>query len=109
MGKSNSSKEKDFAAAAQKRRQGQAGIDAAVERLTAIDADLAILEKQKLLTPWYLLFNEMKITSCNPLTQLDFTGCGLHATGLASLTSALLDLEHRFEGQKVSSLTLDGN
>jgi hypothetical protein len=107
--RSNSSKEKDFAAAAAKRRQGLAGIDAANERLAAIDADLANLEKQKLLTPWYLLFAEMKTLSCNPLTKLDLSGCGLHATGLVLLTSVLLDQEHRFEGKKVSSLILDGN
>merc|ERR1719335_2119140 len=55
--KRDSSKEKDFAAAAEKRRKGQAGIDSAVERLAAIDADLADLEKQKLLTSWYVLFS----------------------------------------------------
>jgi len=107
--KRDSSKEKDFAQAASKRRSGQAGTEAAIERLSAIDVELATLEKQKLLTPWYILFNEIKTTSCNPLYHLDLSGCGLHATGLVSLTSVLLDLEHRFEGTKVSSLTLDGN
>jgi len=107
--KRDSSKEKDFAQAAAKRRQGEAGRDAANERLAAIDVELATLEKQKLLTPWYCLFNEMKIASCNALHLLDLSGCDLHVTGLVSLTSVLLDIEHRFEGAKVSSLTLDGN
>jgi hypothetical protein len=107
--KRDSSKEKDFAQAAAKRRQGQAGMDTATERLTSIDAELACFEEQKLLTPWYLLFNEIKATSNNPFRQLDFSGCGLHATGLGFLTATLLDFEHRFEGTKVSSLTFDGN
>jgi hypothetical protein len=105
----DSSKQKEFPAAAAERRKGQAGIDAATERLTAIDAELAELEEQKVLTPWYVLFNQMKTTKCNPIHQLELSDCGLHATGVALLTSVLLDLEHRFEGKKVSSLSLDGN
>jgi hypothetical protein len=107
--KRDSSKEKDFAAAAGKKRKGQAGIDDATERLTAIDEELAMFEEQKLLTPWYSLFNEIKMAPSNPFWQLDLSGCGLHATGLVFLTKTLLDFEHRFEGTKVSSLTFDGN
>merc|ERR1719316_987941 len=50
--KRDSSKEKDFATAAAKRRKGQEGIDSAVERLAAIDTELAELEKRKLHTSW---------------------------------------------------------
>lgn len=107
--KRDSSKEKDFAAAAEKRRKGQAGIDAANERLTAIDADLDELEKQKLQTPWYALFSEMQATNFSAVRELDLSNCGLHATGLSFLTSAMLDFENRAEGERISWLTLDGN
>lgn len=107
--KRDSSKEKDFSAAAAKRRSGQEGIDAAVERLAAIDAELVELEQQKLLTPWYALFSQIQDTNINAIRELDLSNCGLHATGLSFLTSVMLDLENRAEGVRISWLTLDGN
>jgi hypothetical protein len=107
--KRDSSKEKDFAAAAEKRRNGQAGIDAAVERLSAIDLELADLEKQKVKTSWYIIFDQLQATSCNFICKLELCNCDLHATGLGLLTQVLLDLEHRSEGEKMTWLSLDGN
>lgn len=107
--KRESSKEKDFAAAAAKRRKGQEGIDAAVERLAAIDSELAELEKQKLQTSWYVLFSHMQAVNFNSIRELDLSNCGLHATGLGFLTQIMLDFEHRAEGVKISWLILDGN
>jgi hypothetical protein len=107
--KRDSSKEKDFSAAAEKRRKGEEGINSAVERLATIDAELVELEKQKLKTAWYLLFSQIQGTDFNAIRELDLSNCGLHATGLAFLTSVLLELENRAEGVKVSWLTLDGN
>jgi len=107
--KRDSSKEKDFSAAAEKRRKGQAGIESAVERLAAIDADLGSLEKVKLETPWYLLFSRLEAVNRNSVRQLDLSNCGLHATGLVMLTKIMLELETRAEGVKISWLILDGN
>lgn len=107
--KRDSSKEKDFAAAAAKRRKGQEGIDSAAERLAAIDADLTELEKVKVQTSWYLLFSRMQAINRNAVRQLDLSNCGLHATGLNMLTSIMLELENRAEGAKISWLILDGN
>jgi hypothetical protein len=107
--KRDSSKEKDFSVAAGKRRKGQEGIDSSIERLTAIDAELADLEKQKMETPWYLLFSQMQSRHMNAVRELDLSNCGLHATGLAYLTKIMLELENRAEGVKVAQLVLDGN
>jgi len=107
--KRESSKEKDFAAAAAKRRKGQEGIDSAVERLSVIDADLVELEKQKMQTSWYALFSQIQATNVNSLRELDLSNCGLHATGLGFLTQIMLELENRAEGVKISWLILDGN
>jgi len=107
--KRDSSKEKDFSAAAAKRRQGQEGIDSANARLTTIDADLTELDRLKLQTPWYLLFSQIQCTPQNAIRELDLSNCGLHATGIGLLTQVLLDLENRAEGVKMSWLILDGN
>lgn len=107
--KRDSGKEKDFAAAADKRRRGQAGIDGANERTAAIDAEMEELHKVKERTPWYALFSQMQAVNRNPIGQLDLSNCGLHATGLSMLTSILLELENRAEGAKISWLVLDGN
>lgn len=107
--KRDSSKEKDFAAAAAKRREGQEGIDSAVARLAAIDDELAHLEKEKLQTSWYALFSEIQATNFNSIHELDLSNCGLHATGLGFLTQLMLELENRAEGAKISWLVLDGN
>jgi len=107
--KRDSSKEKEFAVAAEKKRKGQAGIDSAVERLSVMNTQLADLEELKLQTSWYTLFNQLQATSCNSIRKLELSNCDLHATGLGMLTQVLLDLEHRAEGEKVSWLTLDGN
>jgi hypothetical protein len=107
--KRDSSKEKDFSAAAAKRRQGQEGIDSADARLASIDTDLTELDKRKLQTPWYLLFCQIQSTPRNSIRELDLSNCGLHATGIGLLTQVLLDLENRAEGVKLSWLILDGN
>jgi len=107
--KRESSKEKDFSAAAGKRRKGQEGIDSSVERIAAIDVDLVELEKVKLQTPWYLLFSRIEAVNRNSVRQLDLSNCGLHATGLSMLTKIMLELETRAEGVKFSWLILDGN
>jgi len=107
--KRDSSKEKDFAVAAAKRRQGQEGIDSSIERLSAIDADMVELDQREIQTSWYALFSRMKATNLNVIRELDLSNCGLHATGLSFLTTVLLELENRAEGAKVSWLTLDGN
>lgn len=107
--KRNSSKEKDFSVAAGKRRQGQAGIDASVERLAAIDAELAEVERMKLQTSWYVLFSHMQAVNFNSIHELDLSNCSLHATGLVFLTQIMLELENRAEGTKISWLALDGN
>lgn len=107
--KLDSSKEKDFAAAADKRRKGQAGIDSAVERICAIGAELAELEKHKLQTPWFLLFAQIQAKNINSIQHLDLSNCGLHATGLGFLTQIMSELENRAEGAKISWLVLDGN
>lgn len=107
--KRDSSKEKDFSAAADKRRKGQAGIDSAIERLGVIDTDLFELDKAKLQTPWYLLFSRMQAVNVNSLRKLDLSNCGLPAIGLGMLTNIMLELETRAEGAKISWLILDGN
>jgi hypothetical protein len=107
--KRDSSKEKDFAAAAAKRRQGQEGTDSAVQRITEIDDELAHLEKEKLQTSWYALFSEIQAANFNSIHELDLSNCGLHVTGLGFLTQLMLDLENRAEGAKISWLVLDGN
>jgi len=107
--KRDSSKEKDFAGAAAKRRKGEEGIVSAVERLAAIDADLAELERVKEQTPWYLLFSRIRAANRNSICKLDLSNCGLHATGLGLLTNIMLELETRAEGAKITWLILDGN
>jgi len=107
--KRDSSKEKDFAAAAEKRRKGQAGVEVAVARLAEIDQDMAKLEMQKLQTSWYALFSQIQAVPRNSIKEIDLSNCGLHATGLGFLTTVLLDLENRAEGSKVRWLALDGN
>merc|ERR1719199_1873525 len=107
--KRDSGKEKDFAAAAAKRRKGQEGIDASTQRLAAIDADLEELEKTKLQTPWYALFSQIQAASRNSIQELDLSNSGLHATSLNFLTEVMLDLENRAEGRKIRWLILDGN
>lgn len=107
--KRDSGKKKDFAEAAEMRRKGQAGIDASVQRLGEIDADLAELDKQKLQTSWYALFSQIQAVPRNSICELDLSNCGLHATGLSFLTTVMLDLENRAEGCKIRWLTLDGN
>lgn len=107
--KRDSSKEKDFAAAAHKRRTGQENTDLAVARLASIDMEVVELEKRKLKTSWYAFFSEMQAVNFNSIRQLDLSNCGLHATSLGLLTQIMLDFENRAEGAKISWLVLDGN
>lgn len=107
--KRDSSKEKDFSVAAGKRRQGQEGIDAANARLATIDEELADWQRRQVQTPWYILFTQLQVPTCNAIQHLNLANCGLHATALLLLTQVLLELEQRAEGTKVSWLVLDGN
>lgn len=107
--KADSAKQKDFAASAEMRRQGQAGIEAAEARLAAIDKELSDLNTKKETTPWSLLFSAMKVRTDNHVRRLDLTNCGLHATSLVDLTQALLHLECYGSRRGVTELILDGN
>jgi len=107
--KADSSTQKDFASAAQMRRKGEEGIAEADARLKAIDDELNELELRKIETPWYALFSKLEARPLNGVRHLDLSNCGLHATGLVLLSEALLELEHRAEGEKISWLSLDGN
>lgn len=107
--KSESSKEKDFAVAAGKKRKAQAAIDVAAGRMAAIDDELLDLERRKEETPWYLLFSNIELQAANAICSLDLTDCGLHATAVDFLVQVMLDLEHRGEGRAVENLSLDSN
>lgn len=108
--KSQSAKAKDFAVSAQMRREANAGIEAAEERLSAIDSQLLKLEEQQKGSLWFLLFSEMQAkTSPNCISRLDLSDCGLHATALDLLQKVVLDLEHRGDGCAIEELVLDGN
>eukprot|EP00435_Cladocopium_sp_Y103_P024208 s1711_g5.t3 len=58
--KSQSAKAKDFAVSAQMRREANAGIEAAEQRLSEIDSELLKLEEQQKGSLWFLLFSEMQ-------------------------------------------------
>mmetsp|Transcript_11917 Transcript_11917/g.20437 ORF Transcript_11917/g.20437 Transcript_11917/m.20437 type:complete len:255 (-) Transcript_11917:57-821(-) len=108
--KSQSAKAKDFAVSAQMRREANAGIEAAEERLSAIDSQLLKLEEQQKGSLWFLLFSEMQAkTSPNCIRRMDLSDCGLHATALDLLQKVVLDLEHRGDGCAIEELVLDGN
>lgn len=107
--KLDSSKQKEFAAAAQMKRKAQEGIDATVARLADINKDLTGLEQEKMVTSWYRLFIGLEALSMNTVQHLDLSNCGLHATGLVLLTNVLLELDNRADGEKISWLALDGN
>lgn len=108
--KSQSAKAKDFAVSAQMRREANAGIEAAEERLSATDSQLLKLEEQQKGSLWFLLFSEMQAkTSPNCISRLDLSDCGLHATALDLLQKVVLDLEHRGDGCAIEELVLDGN
>mmetsp|Transcript_33818 Transcript_33818/g.79024 ORF Transcript_33818/g.79024 Transcript_33818/m.79024 type:complete len:313 (-) Transcript_33818:154-1092(-) len=107
--KSDSSKEKDFAAAAGMKRKAQENIDVAVARLSAIDTELQGLDARKAAAPWHQLFTAMKNVRWNTLSKLDLSDCCLHGTSLELLTHVLLELEQRGDGQRVTWLQLSGN
>eukprot|EP00747_Dinoflagellata_sp_TGD_P163589 gnl/TRDRNA2_/TRDRNA2_182399_c0_seq1.p1 gnl/TRDRNA2_/TRDRNA2_182399_c0~~gnl/TRDRNA2_/TRDRNA2_182399_c0_seq1.p1 ORF type:complete len:304 (+),score=66.17 gnl/TRDRNA2_/TRDRNA2_182399_c0_seq1:61-972(+) len=107
--KRDSSKEKEFSAAAQKRRKAEEAIVVVTARLETIDEELRELERRKAQTPWFCLFSRLEERSYNAIRCLDLSNCGLHSTGLGLLTQAILELESRAEGQKISWLGLDGN
>lgn len=107
--KLDSSKQKEFAAAAQMKRKAQEGIDVTVARLAEINEELAGLEQKKMLTSWYTLFIGLEAFSMNTVRHLDLSDCGLHATGLVLLTNVLLELDNRADGEKITWLALDGN
>eukprot|EP00931_Biecheleriopsis_adriatica_P093332 TRINITY_DN67075_c0_g1_i1.p2 TRINITY_DN67075_c0_g1~~TRINITY_DN67075_c0_g1_i1.p2 ORF type:complete len:315 (+),score=87.37 TRINITY_DN67075_c0_g1_i1:49-945(+) len=107
--KSESGKQKDFAASAEMRRTANAGIEECDQRLADIAEELLALEQRQMRTPWYSLFSQLKAQSRNNVRCLDLSDCGLHATGLAMLSQVMMDLEHRGEGIAVEELVLDGN
>ncbi|CAK9063140.1 unnamed protein product [Durusdinium trenchii] len=107
--KSESAKAKDFAVSAQMRREANAGIESAEQRLSDIDTQLQGLEEQQKRSSWFLLFSLMQAQPVNRISRLDLGNCGLHATGLDMLQKVLLDLEHRGDGLAVEELVLDGN
>lgn len=107
--KRDSSKEKDFSAAAGKRRKAEEGISVATARLEQLSDEIADVNRRKTETQWYALFTQMERSPRWSIGSLDLTNCGLHATGIVLLTQVLLDLEHRAEGGAVSELILDGN
>jgi len=107
--KRESSKEKDFAAAAGKRRKAEEGIKEATARLEELAAEITALERRKVETPWYALFKQMEDRKRCTVSCLDLSDCGLHATGLVLLTNVLMELEQRPDSQPVTELVLDGN
>lgn len=108
--KADSSKEKDFAVSAGKRRKGEEGIKAAEEKLANIDEETARLDEQKATTQWYKLFKALEVApQCGSLVALELPDCGLSATSLELLASALLEQEQRAGGARITRLVLDGN
>lgn len=107
--KLKSSSEKDFAASAAMRNAAEEGIKTVVARLSAIDEELGELEQRKLETPWYAFFSQLEAQNLNSVRSLDLSNCGLHATGLALLSHAMLELEQRADGESITELALDGN
>jgi len=107
--KSESAKKKDFAEAAQMRRESTAAIEAADLRMAEIDKEMADLAKQQAQVPWHLLFSQLQTQEDNKVTRLDLSNCGLHATAMVMLQELLLELEHRGDGLAVRELVLDGN
>jgi len=41
--------------------------------------------------------------------RLDLANCGLHATGLKLLVHAVMEVEQRADGEKITEIVLDGN
>jgi len=108
--KADSSKEKDFAVSAGKRRKGEEGIKGAEDKLAAIDEENARLEAQKATTQWYKLFKSLEAApQCGALSSLELPDCGLSATALEQLSHAVLEQEQRASGARVARLVLDGN
>lgn len=107
--KMDSSKEKDFAVAASKKREAQAEIDRCTVRLAEIAEQLGILEEHMKEMPWWLLCMRWEAVSMNNIVRLDLCDCCLHGTAIKQLVSTLLEIEHRGEGAKVTQLLLDGN
>jgi hypothetical protein len=107
--KSKAPNQKDFAASAKMRREGQEGVDSTEAAIAEIDSIVEKLDERKVETLWYRLLSRMENQNRNTITLLDLSNCGLHATGVAMLTSTLLELEHRGASSRVSRVVLDGN
>lgn len=107
--RSLSSKEKDFAVAAAKKRKAQEALDRIAERTSEIDQQLGELEAIRVSAPWHILFHRMQTAPLNRLGHLDFSDCCLHATGISQLANLMLELEARADGTKIKRLNLDGN
>lgn len=107
--KRDASKQKEFSVSAGMRRRAEDGIKVSMERLATIDEELDELGRQKVGAPWYGLFSQFQAQNRNAVRCLDLSNCGLHATGLELLTTALLDVENRADCESVSQLVLDGN
>lgn len=107
--KRDSSKEKDFAVAASKKRDAQAEIDRCTTRLAEIAEEMGILEGHMKEMPWWFLCMRWEAVSMNTIKHLDLSDCCLHSTSVKQLVGTILDLEHRGDGAKVTQLKLDGN
>mmetsp|Transcript_21885 Transcript_21885/g.40248 ORF Transcript_21885/g.40248 Transcript_21885/m.40248 type:complete len:308 (-) Transcript_21885:74-997(-) len=107
--KTDSSKEKDFAAAAGMKRKAQENIDVAMSRLAAIDEELKALDERKVAASWHSLFASLKSMRWCTIAELDLSDCCLHATSIEFLTIVLMELEQRGDGQRIKWLALDGN
>lgn len=107
--KFDSSKEKDFAVAAAKKREATAEIERCTTRLAEIAEEMGILEGHMKEMPWWVLCMRWEAVSMNTITHLDLSDCCLHSTSVKQLVGTLLDLEQRGDGAKVTQLKLDGN
>mmetsp|Transcript_32964 Transcript_32964/g.87113 ORF Transcript_32964/g.87113 Transcript_32964/m.87113 type:complete len:300 (+) Transcript_32964:58-957(+) len=108
--KADSSKEKDFAVSAGKRRKGAEGIEAADAKLAAVDEESVRLDAQKATTQWYKLFKTLEAApQFGSLSCLELPDCGLSSTALEHLTHAILEQEQRAAGARITRLVLDGN
>lgn len=107
--KLDSSKEKDFAVAASKKRDAVAEIERCTTRLAEIAEQMGILEEHMKQMPWWVLCMRWEAVSMNTITHLDLSDCCLHSTAVKQLVGTLLELEQRGDGAKVTQLKLDGN
>jgi len=107
--RSASSKEKDFAIAASKKRAAQEQIDIKEARLAEIGSELEELDVQTKGMAWYMFLSELELRPRSSIRYLDLSNCCLHATGVQLLSQVMLEHEHRANSEKITRLILDGN